>query len=237
MTIILSLGVIQALGIISLRYLNSNAGVFIHGFISGLISSTALTVSLAKKSNTMTDSQKSVESLSFLSASFAMLTQGLFLCIITLSNIDFKSLNLFLFPMVTTIALMIRRAIHTKDISLPKQELHLNWLSILKLSLFVCLILSISIYSKNWIGDMGLQMITFIISLFEAHGSIVASSQLLSTHKIEVSMFHSLIALSILASYVSKLIIVYILATPYLKRKVTLWVVLILISLSLSLFV
>lgn len=235
--IILALGAIQLLGVILSKWLNSSAGFIIHGFISGFISSTALTVSLAKRSNNMTPNQKSVESLEFVSATLAMLGQGLFLSLITVSHLDLKTMSLFLFPTLVTISLLISRTIHTKDIISHKQHVSLNWFSIAKLSIFICIILIMSSHVKIWLGTTGLQTLTFIISLFEIHGSIVASSQLFSNKSIDSSMFHSLIALSILASYVSKLVIIYIIGDSYFKRKVTLWVGLVLISLALAFWI
>ena len=232
--IILALASIQVLGIVLLRWFNSHAGTALHGFLSGLISSTALTVTLSRKSNTMTSAQKSVESLSFLSATLAMLVQGLFLALITVPSIPFKVMSLFIFPIITTILLMIRRSIHTKDVALPVEKIHLNWFSVLRLALFICVILGLSSHAKEWVGDLGFKMVTFIISLFEAHGSIIASSQMFSSKSIDIPLYTTLIFLAILSSYVSKLGIVYIMGHSYLKRKITIWSSAILITLLLS---
>jgi uncharacterized membrane protein (DUF4010 family) len=232
--IILSLAAIQAMGLVLLKHLNSHAGIVIHGFISGIISSTAFTVALAKKSTSMTKSQKSVESLGFLSATLAMLSQGIFLALLTAKQLPWSSLSLFVIPMVVTILLMIRRSIHTSKMSLPKESNAFSWWSILKLGLFIVIILSISHQAKKFAGDLGMQVVTFIVSLFEAHGSIIASSQILYNKKIDLPHFETLIFLAILSSYVSKLIIVFLMGDKYLKRKITIWSGAIVSSLALA---
>lgn len=235
-TIIFAVALIQLIGMILLKVLNSHAGVALHGFISGLISSTALTVTLSKKSKYMTQPQREVETLSFLSATLAMLIQGVFLAYITTNDLPWKTWLLFLVPMVTTIALMIRRSIHTQHIHLPKEEISLKWSPILKLALFICIILSLSSHAKNLMGNLGLQIVTFMISLFEIHGSIVSTTQMFSANKLTPELYSTLISISIFASYFSKLAIIYTTAHKYFKKKATIWVGLVLLSLILCVF-
>lgn len=225
--------VVSAIQIISLAVaskLNSHLGTLIHGLLAGMISSTVLTLHLAKKSKAMDEESLSIESLSFLSATAAMLLQGIILYLVTNNKADFNTLLLFLVPLVVTIFLIIKRVIHTKDRNSSFDDVTFNWFVIGKLALLVIFIIIISNLIKSYLGDVGLRIMTFFISLFELHGMVIASTQLFVSNKISLSFFNELVTLTLLAGYISKVGIILSLGSSYLKKKVGLWSALICLS-------
>lgn len=234
--ILLAVSGIQLFGIIIYSKANAHAGVLIHGMISGIISSTAFMVHLSKKSTEQDEESQSIESLGFLSATSAMLIQGIVLYLITTKVILLSTLSLFLIPLFVTVILIIKRTIHTQDRQVNGEEIYLDWFVIAKLALFVIIIIVISNLIKNYLGDVGLRIVTFLISLFELHGMVIANTQLMVSQKINLSLFNELMTLTVLASYVSKVIIVFSLGSKYLRKKVLNWTGLISLSLILAWF-
>ena len=220
--VLLAVSSIQLLGVVILNRLSSHSGVMLLGLISGMISSTAFTVTLAKKSKIHPE-QSSVDSLGFFTATLAMLGNGLILMLITEPAVPRSTLLLFIVPFLITLILLIKRAVHTKSQIVNPPHLSLDWMSITKLALIVCMILIASYWVKIYSGDLGLKVITFFVGALEIHGSIVANTQLFANKELNLKTFNDLISICITASYLAKLSIVYLLGCPYLKKKITLW--------------
>lgn len=235
---ILALGLIQFVGAIFSRKLSSHLGFIFSGFVNGLVSSTAFTASLAKRSQNLSETQIKVESISFLSATLAMLVQAAFLVFIGIDNISSKILFIFVTPIVATLLLMGFRAYKIKSIEteFPKVPF-LDVASLVKLTFFVVGIVTISRLLQSKFGDQGLSLVTFIVSFFEIHGSVIANTQLASNGSILLSEYYFLLALSLATSYLGKLIIVWSLGHRYLKKRITLWVSVLSISIFFGYYI
>jgi uncharacterized membrane protein (DUF4010 family) len=210
------LGIIQFLGIIIWKKMNSHAGVLLHGFISGLISSTALTISLAKRSKKMTEKEVSIESLSFLSATLAMNLQAM-VFLILIANIKLSSVIILTTPILITLIIIVLRSIKTKNRPMPIVAKKFSWKNIIKLGSFICLILIAAHFGQQYFGNHGLIIVTFFVSLFEMHGSIVANSQLFVLNKISLDLFNNLLMTCIFSSYFSKILLSSFLGSSYTK--------------------
>ncbi len=95
----------------------------------------------------------------------------------------------------------------------------LDIVSLVKLSAFIIGILSLSKILQKFFGFEALLVLTFLISLFEVHGSIIANVQLYNNDSISSLNFNHLLALSVLASYSSKLFLVFTLGSKPLKKE------------------
>jgi len=235
LSMIIALGAIQLIGGLASRRISARAGFIVSGFINGLISSTAFTANLAKKSNSLSLDQVRIESVSFLSATLAMLTQGFFLILI---GTDFNlSISLiFISPIAMSIALIFIRNQKNQTIKteFPQAPLF-DFLSLLKLTIFIVGIITIEKLLQLQFGGRGIEILTFLVSLFEIHGSIIANSQMLAKKVISIDEFSFLLSLSLSASYVGKLFIVLFLGHPFLKRRVILWSTLVVASVFFAL--
>ena len=76
---VFALAFIQALGAATIQVLGNRKGAILTGFFGGLISSTATTVSLARKSAVAKREGIGKETLTYLSATLAMLIEGIVL--------------------------------------------------------------------------------------------------------------------------------------------------------------
>lgn len=211
---------IQALGVIFVRYLGPRHGLLFIGFLGGIISSTAMTVSLARKHVSSKD-QFPVEVLPFLSATLAMLLEAMLFVFIGVSAGHWTLSFIFIGPVLFTLICIWyarKRKIHV-PLHLENEKI-VDLKGTLKLVLFIMGILVVSKGVQHILGAHGLQVLTFVVSLFEIHGSIISNTQLHNAGDLTLKSLGILLVISIIASYVSKYFLVAMLAGPVLKRYV-----------------
>lgn len=233
-TMILALAIIQMLGSGFAQYLGIRAGAILAGFFGGLISSTATTASLARRSKAPGEGLGSGGILTFLSATGAMLLEGLALVIVGTSEVHFSNLLIFIGPMLATLIMMFVQYKKFPDRSDAPPRVPFLILPILKLSVFIVAILAVSKVFQNLFGQNGLIVITSLVSLFEIHGSVIANVQLHEAGTVSVRLLCSLLAISVVASYLSKLFLIWTLGTPRLRAQTIKSTIFLFISLALS---
>ena len=219
-TMILALATIQVLGSAMAEYLGDRTGAILTGFFGGIISSTATTASLARRSKISPKINGSDEVLTFLSATAAMLFEGLALLIAGASNVQLSTILIFTGPLLATFAMAYVQYRLAKERSGSSETSTFKILPILKLSLFIFAILSVSKICQNIFGQNGLLVLTSFVSLFEIHGSIIANVQLYDSGEVTARFLCSLLSVSILASYTSKLFIIATLGSTRLRSSV-----------------
>lgn len=232
---IFALGAIQFVGRVASRWLNVRAGVIISGFVNGLISSTALTASLSKKSKSLSEDNLRIESLSYLSATLAMLVQGFFLVLIGINKFSYEILALFGGPILVTLILLAIRNNKLQGMKADyKKPPLLDILSLIKLAIFIVFIIAISRLLQLKFGKVGLDALTFLVSLFEIHGAIIANTQLYVRDTILLKEFCTLVSIGLAASYIGKLVLIWSLGSSYLRKRASIWSIIILISVFIS---
>lgn len=215
-TMILALAIIQVFGSVIAQYLGVRNGAILTGFFGGLISSTATTATLAKRSK-MNTSDGSAEVLIFLSATGAMLFEGLVLVVAGTSIVHFSHVLIFLGPIFATIGMIVMQYRKKRDHKPSSDHAAFQLLPILKLSIFIVIILSVSKIFQNLFGQNGLLVLTSLVSLFEIHGSVIANVQLHESGSVSVNLLCGLLAISVVASYLSKLFLISTLGSPGLR--------------------
>lgn len=211
---------IQAMGVFFVRYLGPRHGLLFVGFLGGIVSSTAMTVSLARK-HVSTEGQFPVEILPFLSATLAMLLEALLFVFIGVSVGYWKLSLIFIGPILFTLGCILYA--RKKKIHIPIQlenEKIVDLKGTLKLVLFIVGILAVSKAVQNVMGAHGLQVLTFVVSLFEVHGSIISNTQLYNAGDLNVQGLGFLLTISIISSYISKYFLVSTLAGSVLRKFV-----------------
>lgn len=219
-TMIFALAMVQVLGSALALYLGTRAGALLTGFLGGLVSSTATTASLARRSKVLEQPHASGEGLTFLSATCAMLFEALILVVSGTKEIHLSTLLIFILPLVFTVLMIF---IQYRDLKMQNslaESPTFKILPILKLSLFIIGILTLSKVLQNIWGQNGLLVVTAVVSLFEIHGSVIANVQLHDSEAISVPFLCSLLAISVVSSYVSKLFLISTLGSQNLKRHV-----------------
>ncbi len=230
---ILALAIIQAFGSAMTQYLGTRTGAILTGFFGGLISSTATTAALAKKSKESA-SLGSGEILTFLSTTGAMLFEGIVLVIAGTTEAHLSNLVVFIGPILVTIGMTSIEYRKQDDQTKASDTSNFQILPILKLALFIVVIISVSKVFQKIFGQNGLLVITSLVSLFEIHGSIIVNVQLHESGAVPVSLLCGLLATSIAASYLSKLFLIATLGSTKLRSQVIKRVLLLFISLAIS---
>lgn len=211
---------IQVLGVFSVRFLGRRHGLLLTGFLGGIVSSTALTVSLARRH--VSSSQKiPAEILPFLGATLAMLCEAFLLVYLGTEQFRWELSLLFLGPIlftVTAIGFLLKR--HLSFNLFVENERQVDFFGTMKLVVFIMGILAVSKIVQNFAGQSGLQVLTFVVSLFEIHGSVISNTQLYEAKDVSLWSLGLLLAISIAASYVSKIFLVFTFGSAPFKKYV-----------------
>jgi uncharacterized membrane protein (DUF4010 family) len=230
--LIFALAFVQTIGFVLIKLLGTQIGALLTGFLGGLVSSTATTASLARKSFNSVQGETPAEMLTFLSATLAMLLEAVAITLYGTGEIHWTFFLLFSGPVLATLVMIIyqMRKASAQELILP--ETQLNILPIIKLAAFVVGVLTASKLLQEAVGQAGLLVLTFFVSLFEIHGSVIANLQLHEAGTISVKVLGGLLAVSVVASYFSKLFLVVTLGSASLKRSVVIATIFLFLSLA-----
>lgn len=221
-TIVFALTLIQFISSLIIQALGSRLGAVLSGIIGGFISSTATTAALAKRSKHVSQQKYiSSESLTFLAATIAMLVEGMAILLFGTKDIHPTLLIIFMGPVLTAALLIFFGAKKSNDKIQLVEAGELEILPVLQLSSFILVILLASKLLQTFFGNRSLLVLTFLVSLFEIHGSFVANIQLHDSGAFAVPMLGALVAISVAASILSKLFLIYALGSQSLKHQST----------------
>lgn len=219
--LVFALAMIQVLGALFAKALGTRTGTLLTGFFGGLISSTATTAALARRSRIKTESSNPTpELLAFLAATSAMLLEGIVLVLTGIENQHPALFLIFICPLICSLILIWQQAKAVRSAQMPDQDLNFQVLPLLKLAVFIVLILLVSKILQNLFGDRGLLVLTFFVSLFEIHGSVIANLQLHNSGQLPEKFLGVLLGISIFASYLSKVFLIFTLGSTTLKIKI-----------------
>lgn len=223
--LVLVMVTIQTLGGALSRKIGSRAGSFISGFMGGIFSSTAVTAQIARASSKLSDDENRVAALSLLGAILAQLSLALVIAMVSLEGHAPQVLALLLTPILATASLTVLRSKKVKvETSPPETKDPLGeLLDIAKLSLIIVLFIALAKLAQSQFGEAGLYALTFLVSLFEVHGSIIANLQLHERGSMSFEILAGLMTLGLIASLVSKLAIVLAIGNRYLRIRMTVW--------------
>lgn len=231
--ILLALTSLQVLSSLLMSFLRGPHAGLLLGFLGGLISSTALALSLSNQSKESSEDETRLLSLTYLGALLGTVVEAAVLSMIGSDQLNWRLQGVFLGPIVVSLWLVIWRARSIQKIQFrPDSIPTLSVKSVLFLGLIIMLFLVFSKVLQTYFGEVGQYYLTFLTCLFELHGSIIGNTQLLQNGTISASTTGNLFALGILASYLAKMIIVIVMGSRAFKRRIikyTVWLCLSLI--------
>lgn len=213
---------IQVLGVLLVKALGRRHGLLLMGFLAGLISSTALTVSLTRQASE--PGQKIPAALlPLLSATLAMLIEALLFVYLGVGQFRWELVVIFSGPIIFLVAaIILLMGRHLSFAFKLENEKLIDVWGTLKLVIFIMGILAVSKVVQHLAGPAGLQVLTFIVSLFEIHGSVISNTQLFEAGDLQLASFGWLLVTSILATCVSKVFLVFVLAEKNFTKYVAL---------------
>lgn len=231
---VFALAFIQALGAAMIRFLGNRKGAILTGFFGGLVSSTAVTVSLARTSAEAPQEDRGKETLTYLAATLAMLFEGVVLLLLGTTEIHVPLLLIPAGPILLTMALIVLLMRKLPHRAVEAEPVEIEVLPVIKLAAFIIAILAVSKLLQNVFGRNGLLVLTFLVSLFEIHGSFIANIQMHDSGAFSVKFLGGLITLSIAASYLSKLFLIRTIGRADLSRVVVKYTGLLFVALAAS---
>lgn len=200
--IVLILAGMELAGYAAARFLGHRAGSILTGFLGGFVSSTAVTLTMAKRSRHLQQSRLSLSSV--MAAKIAALIE-VFLLVYFVE----PSLALALLGPLTgaTLVGLVAMVIWGHDdgtgekLPLPSP---LDIKGILRLAVLLFLVLTAVAYVQREFGSAGTLAVSFITGLFELHGLSVATSTLLQQKQIELALSYWSLVTAICASLAAK---------------------------------
>ena len=231
------LAFIQVLGIMMNRFFGVRTGAILTGFFGGLISSTATTAALARKSKINIQSDNYAEIIGFLSATGAMLIEGIAIVCMGQQDLHFSLIIIFCGPILSTTAMIYFFSKKLKIKSIEFEDIPFEIFPIIKLTFFIISTLLLSKWLQSFFGQSGLMVLTFFVSLFEIHGSVIANVQLHENTLISMLQLSHLIAISLVASYVSKLFLIFTIGSNKLKSHAIVGTFILFLSLLVTWFI
>lgn len=204
--IFFALSAVQFFGAGLTKVLGHRVGALMSGFIGGLLSSTATTVSIAKDSHEVERSQ-TLRIAALQSSILAMLLETVAFLAAAGGVIALEVVHIhlvILISMTVGLLVMLWRRKPQRPYAVPPEGNILDVASTLKLTGFIVLIMAASKAVQIWAGSQGLMLLTFVVSLFEVHGSLISSAQLYASSGIDSAQYEKLVEISLLASYCAK---------------------------------
>jgi len=215
---VFALAFIEALGAAAIRLLGNRKGAILTGFFGGLVSSTATTVDLARDSIDAPPEDLGKQTLTFLSATLAMLAEGVMLLVLGTAEVHLPLLLILSGPILAAVIMIVVLTLRIPHREVAAREVQLEILPIIKLAAFIIAILAVSKLLQHFLGQSGLMVLTFLVSLFEIHGSVIANIQMHDTGAFGVEFLGGLITLSVTASFISKMSLLWTIGTHKLRR-------------------
>lgn len=234
--LILFLSVVQMVSAIFIqRGLSRRTGGIALGFLSGLISSTAFTATLVRQSHEVDEDEARLLSLSYLSSLLGTVVEALVLVVLGRDHLRWDILYIFAVPIFATGMLIVWRSRRMRHIVFPDKKMQQPGIvAMLRLGIFITAILILSKALQIYFGDYGVFILTFVASLFELQGAVIANLQIYDSGAISAGMLGNVLAVGLLASYLSKLLLVVTLGAPAFRIRVLRYTSLVVLALGLG---
>lgn len=224
---------IQVFGMWLKWILGSRVGALLTGFLAGFVSSTALTLSLAKKSQLPEGQGKASEKISALLAAQIAVILEAFLLMSALSA-EFLQWLVPLFLPCAIVALALigliwqRGARHQLG---PLEFKPIDYRGAVQMSLLISGLLFSSQFLIQMYGESSLLWAHFGLALFEVHGAFISAAQLHLSQQITAPLAILLLATALSASFVSKFFIVFLMGSRAFFKGLALALIILLLVL------
>lgn len=199
-------GVVQFSGYALMRAFGARAGLALSGFLGGLVSSTAVFLSLASALRSQPGNAPFAGAL----LSIVAMTLELLLILAGASLPLFKQMLPVCAASAGTgilIAALINRSVAFAG---TQSSRPLDWKALVKLTLLIFGMLAAVEITRRTVGAAAVQGVSFLSGLFEVHGISLATAVVFSEGKMESADALLSLKLALLAAYVSKYVIVWI---------------------------
>lgn len=219
MTFASAITLIQLLSVELARILGHRHGAILTGLLGGFVSSTATVLTLARASKHPNAHAGSLF-LTYIASTIAMQLVCVGILFLNTQAVHYPTLLIMLLPVLSGVIGILIEANGTSKIPARAPQVKFEWDHVLKLVALIVLTLVASKTSQLYFQESGAMLVTFVVSLFEMHGSVIANLQLHDAGAIDLQLLGALLSITVFASFTSKLFFVVFLGGAELKSKV-----------------
>lgn len=219
MTFASAITMLQLLSVELARLLGHRHGAILTGLLGGFVSSTATVLTLARASKHPNAHAGSLF-LTYIASTIAMQLVCVGILFLNTQEMHYPTLLIMLLPVVSGAIGLVLEANGASKVPTHAPQVKFEWDHVLKLVALIVLTLVASKMSQTYFQESGTMLVTFVVSLFEMHGSVIASLQLHDAGAIDLQLLGGLLSISVLASFTSKLGFVVFLGGRELRVKV-----------------
>lgn len=219
--LVLALAIIEFAGYVAAKLFGHQRGSWLIGFLGGLVSSTAVTLSSAREARANPGLWRKSAS-SILASQIASL--GALIVIVAVSS---PNLALFIAGPVIFSSLVCGAALFlvqrgtSSDTGTVEVASPLDLANVIRLSLLLFFILSAVALTRKFLGEGATYVIVFLTGLFELHGISLATVNLYTQGGVEVETAARSILLAVGASLLAKIGMTWAIERSTLARFVT----------------
>lgn len=212
--LITTVAAIQFTGYITIHLFGERLGIALTGFLGGFVSSTVVFAQLADKLRRHPQSTLAIVAAGLLS-NVAMLTGVLILIFVASSTL----LTYIMYPIITMIIIgtvlaliILRMQAHPTGSRAMTNRVSLR--SILRTSCFIGFMLVMVAIANRFISVNGMMVVAFLSGLLDVRGISLATALLFAAHQLRRVDSALVLYAAILATFVSKFILLWLL-TPW----------------------
>jgi uncharacterized membrane protein (DUF4010 family) len=207
-------------GYIAVRVFGSGKGIVLTGLLGGLISSTAVTLSLSRKAAANPELSQKV-AVGIMLASTIMLARALFVIFLLNQALLHHLIVAFVIAFCASIAVAVYFYYKSKKDSFEDTPIEYKNPFELKeavlLGLFFGLIIALVKLSKEYIGDSGVYAVSFISGISDVDAIILSLSGV-AGNTIGISVAGFGVAIAVITNNISKFLICYFIGTKELAK-------------------
>lgn len=210
--LVIILSLMQFGGYLAIRIFGQQLGMLLGGFFGGLVSSTVVFATLSRLSRQYTNLTMPAV-LAALYAFIAMLVELVIILFVATPYLTIRILPPVSAMIIVSILLslfVIPRS-KKKDV-LQEYNNPLDFLSVMRLAIFIGGMLLLVAVTRRYFGIYGMQFVTFLGALFELHAVALATATFYASNKLALSEAELNLAVAILATFVSKFFLIWSLA-------------------------
>lgn len=229
--LITTIAAIQLGGYIAIRLFGERFGIAIMGLLGGFISSTAVFANLAHTLRTHPKYSLAIIASAIL-ATLAMLIEIIIIIFVASPTLFFFMLKPILVMTILSMIIVtfLLRHQKLKGLNVPSITNPLNLVSIFRTSFFIALTLILIAIAERFVGTEAMLIISFLGGLFEIHGISLATALLYLDHHVTTSTANLILYTAILASFISKFILLWSLTPARFALQASLSLLAILVS-------
>lgn len=220
--LVLTLATLEFSSYVMVKMVGQKKGSLLVGFLGGLVSSTAVLLSSARRAKESPAAWRTLLG-STLAAKFAAIVELLLIVGVIappLLVVSAAPVGAGLVACVGALVLVVRKDGQAGGAGLTLKS-PLDWRGVLRLSILLAAILASISLAKLWLGDEATLALSFLTGLFELHGISLANATMYQQGHLGLGSAGLNITLALAASLVAKIVIAWIIVGGRFARWLT----------------